>query len=532
MDRNWRLPLLLIAAALLMLTWLTDSRIFYHDDEWLYMKIAEEMFDRGEYWIPLWLGEPAYYKPPMAYWMMMVFFPFGGDRLLLARLSIALTSMGTLVCLYLLAKSLYRSSESGLRAGLFAVTSLGFLAFGKIGMLEMPMAFFMTAAMLCFAHAWMDRSSVWAGFFLAITGGSALTKGPITVLALGLTAFLLLLFYGRWRPFFSRPAFFGSIAGLFFIGLWPLALYFKGEFPRWFAFFIIGENFGKFADAVQYPIGPFLSYLPQWCLPWTFLPVAALLWLFLRGRRLEFEYGLPILWAASVIAIHLLPDTKLAWYMFLPVPACMLLVAGVYTQARRSKVLIAGCILTQIIFGVLGIVALVLAWFLGFTQPVGLLLTGATIAFAFALCVIWQNRLTLTGLSCLVAFACLISAGATISPPHLPPASVVALASRHAEVTVMRKQMYLYTYAFNKKVRQIISPDEVVNVLDRNGLVIIGEKDLGKTQQEYPFFAQKYTATPHYKQWLEELPPDLIRQALLTGDLSVLQENVYAVTGK
>ena len=59
---------LLVALPLYFLG-LGNIDLFFQDDEWLYVKIAAEMFDRGELWIPYWLGEPAYYKPPLAYWL-------------------------------------------------------------------------------------------------------------------------------------------------------------------------------------------------------------------------------------------------------------------------------------------------------------------------------------------------------------------------------------------------------------------------------------------------------------------------------
>ena len=60
---NWwivffSLPLYLIG--------LEYTTLFFQEDEWLYMKIASEMYARSEWWITYWLGVPTYYKPPMA----------------------------------------------------------------------------------------------------------------------------------------------------------------------------------------------------------------------------------------------------------------------------------------------------------------------------------------------------------------------------------------------------------------------------------------------------------------------------------
>lgn len=297
------------------------------------------------------------------------------------------------------------------------------------------MVFFMTVAMYCFACAWHDRSAAWAGFFLAVTGASALVKGPVTVLVLGGTAALLLLFYGRWRPFLSRPALLGGVVGLGFVGLWPAALFLKGEFSRWFSFFIIGENFGKFADALQYPTGTFLSYLLQWCLPWTFLLLAALVWLFLYRRFTKFEFGLPLVWGGVIIGIHLLPDTKLAWYMFLLVPACMLVIAGASMQAKLSRSWRYGRLLTQGLFALLGLLLAVLAWFL-LPDPLSAFCLAAAALFCGFVCwALWKGRLVLATVACVLMFFSLISAATRFSPPHFPSAEVVAAARRYEEIT-------------------------------------------------------------------------------------------------
>ena len=529
MQQKWHFPLLMCASALLMLTWLTDTRVYYHDDEWLYMKIAEEMFDKAEYWIPLWLGEPAYYKPPMTYWMMMLFFPFGEDRLLLARLSIALSSIATIGFLFLLARSLYRSSEAGFLAGMLALTSLGFIAFGKIGMMEMPMVLFMTAALYCFCQAWQNRSGKWAGWFLAITGASALVKGPITVLILGGTAFLLLFLYGRWRPFFTRASLGGGLAGLFFVILWPLALYFKGDFPRWFSFFIIGENFGKFADALQYPIGPFLLYIPQWCLPWTLLLLAACCWLIVHPRSLNFSLSLPLIWALVTIAIHLLPDVKLAWYMFLVVSPAMLLLAGIATQVKNSHIWRFGQLATIFLLLLLASVLSIPAFYLAL-QAAGPWLIAAALFFLVSAWLLWKNQMPLTTISCLLALVSSIGAGVQLSPAHFPSEIAVRAAKQAPEVAVMRKQVYLYSYAFNKKVRQIVSPDQAMEVLERKGIVIIGQQDWDKLQSRPKRPANIISARPVYGQWKEELPTEVIRQALKSGDVKMLQEPVYILS--
>ena len=274
--------LLCVSAALFLVD--PANSTFYADDEWLYIGTAYEMFSRGELWITYWLGEPAYYKPPLAYWMMMPFFLFGSDPILQGRLAIGLMSLLTVVLTWWIGRTLY-GEQQGLLAGLFSATSLGFLTYGRVGMLDMPFTFWLTLSVACLIQAWQKKSARWAGIFWAVAGASVLVKGPVSAAILCLLALSVALLYRSWRVFFfCRGAWLGILAAVLFSLAWPIALYFKGQFDNWYQFFIITENLGKFGDPSVYPAGPFLTYALQWQLPWTLLLLVALAALPLQGR--------------------------------------------------------------------------------------------------------------------------------------------------------------------------------------------------------------------------------------------------------
>ena len=275
--------LLCVSAALFLVD--PANSTFYADDEWLYIGTAYEMFSRGELWITYWLGEPAYYKPPLSYWMMMPFFLFGADPILQGRLAIGLMSLLTVLLTWWIGRTLY-GEQQGLLAGLFSATSLGFLTYGRVGMLDMPFTFWLTLSVACLIQAWQKKSARWAGIFWAVAGASVLVKGPVSAAILCLLALSVALLYRSWRVFFfCRGAWMGMLAAVLFSLAWPIALYFKGQFDNWYQFFIITENLGKFGDPSVYPAGPFLAYALQWQLPWTLLLLlVALAALPLHGR--------------------------------------------------------------------------------------------------------------------------------------------------------------------------------------------------------------------------------------------------------
>ena len=127
LQRRWVWLALCICVASFVVG-LDNTNLFFQDDEWLYMKIASEMYDRGELWVPYWIGERDYHKPPLSYWLMMLLFPLGDDRVSLARLSVSLTSLLTAGLIYWIGKKLY-GKDAGLIASLLALSSFGFIAF-------------------------------------------------------------------------------------------------------------------------------------------------------------------------------------------------------------------------------------------------------------------------------------------------------------------------------------------------------------------------------------------------------------------
>ena len=62
--------------------------------------------------------------------------------------------------------------------------------------------------------------------------------------------------------------------------------------------------------------------------------------------------------------------------------------------------------------------------------------------------------------------------------------------------------------------------------------MIIGQQDWDKLQAALAGNAKQLSLSPVYEQWKEELPAELIWQALKNGDLKVLQEPVYIMSRK
>ncbi|MEQ8172458.1 MAG: glycosyltransferase family 39 protein, partial [Candidatus Eremiobacterota bacterium] len=128
LKENRALIILLFISSVLLLTNIWNTNEFFCDDEYIYIRMAEEMYNNQNLWTPTWFGEIRYFKPPFTYWLMILFFPVGGTNITTARISIAFISVLTILFLYKLAEKLYGKQEAYL-AGLLTCTCFGYLIY-------------------------------------------------------------------------------------------------------------------------------------------------------------------------------------------------------------------------------------------------------------------------------------------------------------------------------------------------------------------------------------------------------------------
>jgi 4-amino-4-deoxy-L-arabinose transferase-like glycosyltransferase len=535
MKSGRELLLLLIAATVLFTVNIGSTREFRCDDEYLYTRIAAEMFYRADPWIPTWCGEPAFYKPPFTYWLMMAGFAAGGTSLVAARLAIVITTILTVLLVYLLGARMYGQRE-GLIAGLLCATCLGFQIYGRVGMLDMPLTLFTAAAVYCFYRAHREGSRTHAGLFFALAGASSLVKGPISTLILFVFALVFLIAYrkagaggsGGWRAFFTLPALAGLLAGIASACTWPLAVWMKGSWNQWFDFFILQENFGKFADSVRYSDFEIGLYYLQYSFPWTILLVASAV-LLIAGKDLRRpEAGLPFLWILCTIAVFLVPATRLKHYSLPSLPAGALIIAEAWRRYGGSRLFNAALYGTAALFCV--ILAVLAAMFRLTDQASVRALTAAAAAVIVIFIVLLAKKDLMRSLSVFpVAALLLILLGPAFTFEAFPR-DAVALVKRNAgPLGVARTQIYLFTYFIERKAVQIFTLEEMNAILDRSGEVIISQANLEKFRRESKARESPWRVLLKWEKWKEIVSGRDIYRALAAPDLSILKEPVYLI---
>ena len=537
LNRSLGSVLLLVCVGAVLFLIDPANSTFYADDEWLYIGTAYEMFTRGELWITYWLGEPAYYKPPLAYWMMMPFFPFGLDPILQGRLAIGLMSVVTALLTWWIGKLLY-GERQGLLAGLLSATSFGFLTYGRVGMLDMPFTLWLTLAVAFLVKAWQKKSGHWAGLFWAVAGFSVLVKGPVSAAILFLLCFCVALFHKGWRfLFFSASAWLGMFTSILFMLSWPIGLYFKGQYENWYQFFIIGENIGKFGDPSVYPAGQFLAYALQWQLPWTLLLLAALAALPFHRRVLTFPLTLPLLWAAAIMLIYLIPRVRLPWYLLPVVPAASLLTAAMWSEYTEKLGFKISLRLTGFLLLIPAAVLAILAW----TTPFSLLQRSYFIlaslslfaGFGFA----WRYKLHLVTVAFAIFIVMLAQGVDSLTDGRLPRHIARELRNNAASAAVARietgrlsQQLWFFSYHLGRKVEESRGTAAINLFLsEQRGLIFISDTDLKTLKKDRPDRGAALQVLHSWNYWKEAIPPEDIRATLLQGELHRLKESVHVI---
>lgn len=321
-------------------------------DEVLYAQMAKEMFRGGDWLTPTLNGMPRFEKPPFCTGITALFYLLFGISELSARLLSALSGVATVLITYLFSRKLFSRVE-GIVASLILLSSIHFFNHAKLGMMDLPLTFFVTLALFFFYLGFEKR-----GYFLAMGGAAAaafLTKG----IAGGIIFFvigLILLFSKRWAVL--RNKYF--MAGLFISILLP-AIWLAYEYVRFGDILIssfFGENISRIGQALDSHQGTWFSYLNTVFYKGKLWGGIALLfagYLSVRqffSKEKDFRLIFLLSWIFTVLIIFSFSKTKLHWYI-MPIypPLFMLFAAACRSIFRKERWLYSLPILSLLFLG-------------------------------------------------------------------------------------------------------------------------------------------------------------------------------------
>jgi len=280
-------------------------------DEGRYAEIAREMLLLKDWIIPHLNLLPYLEKPPLVYWLTALSFSWQGQSEWAARLPAAISALGGVFLAYGLGRALW-GVRTGWLSAMILATCGGYLALGRLVILDMPLTLFFNLGVgLGYLALSRERPGLWPWAYLALALG-VLTKGPVVlVLAAGI--------WGGWCGLQGRPIIRSWLrpggAALLAAVCLPWFFLVAQRYPDFLRFFILEQHLGRFLTKAIHHHQPVYFYLPVllgFMLPWSWL----LPWALGRERPGKDPHRLFLLiWAGAVLLFFSLSRGKLAPYI-------------------------------------------------------------------------------------------------------------------------------------------------------------------------------------------------------------------------
>ncbi len=247
-------------------------------DESRYSSIPSAMNGSGDYVTPRLKGAVYFEKPPLGYWATALSFLIFGENEFSSRLPAALSAWGCILLVYYMGAFLH-GNRTGFYAAAVLTTSLYHVALGRINILDMPLALFVSFAIWAgFRHVSGGIGTrKWVYLLYLFSALAFLTKGLIGIVFPFAIIIIWLFFSGQARKvrlLFSP----GGILILLAISL-PWLILVQAANKEFFRFFFIQEHLLRYTTTIHHRNEPFYYYLPvlvAGIMPWcAFLPQAA-----------------------------------------------------------------------------------------------------------------------------------------------------------------------------------------------------------------------------------------------------------------
>ena len=349
---------------------------FFGSDEPRYARVAEEMYERGDFVTPSLDGRPWLEKPPLLYWMEAVSYSMFGFGEWQARLPNAFLALLLAAAVGVFAAKMVRP-RLGFMVFLILTTSLMYVGYSRAVSTDLPLTAAFTFSMISGFLAIRHGSVRWGLICGGALGFALLAKGFVAIVLFGGCLLVYLLVHNE-VPLSGRLGLVVAVSCFLVAGPW-LGLAWIANGDNFLMTFLVNHHLVRYVSDLHHHNQPFWYYLPVLLagfFPWfTFLPAA--------GRRLwesrrEFSAEANSLqvflwvWACVPFMFFSISTSKLAGYILPIFPALSLLVGmewdrtlekGAWTKWMRTGVLTA--ILATVIFSV----ALTLGFWLIFRAP-------------------------------------------------------------------------------------------------------------------------------------------------------------------
>jgi 4-amino-4-deoxy-L-arabinose transferase-like glycosyltransferase len=319
-------------AGLVVLVWLATlgARPLFNPDEGRYAEIPREMLAGGDWVIPHLNGLDYIEKPPLQYWATALSYSAFGVSNFSARLYTALSALGTVLLMGLLARRWW-GTAAGWRAVAVLSGMLLFLVLGQLLTLDMSLTFWMSLSLAGFLRAQSVGQVRWMLLAWGAAGLAVLTKGLVAALIPAAVLVLYSLFsrdVGPWRRLHLR---FGL--PLFLLITLPWHWLAARRLDDFLQFFFVHEHLARYLTPVsdrQESWWFFGLVFLAGTFPWT-LPAVRVVATGWRSGATAGEFNVKLflwIWVVFIGVFYSLSDSKLIPYVLPLLPAVALLIAS------------------------------------------------------------------------------------------------------------------------------------------------------------------------------------------------------------
>ncbi|PPK69950.1 4-amino-4-deoxy-L-arabinose transferase-like glycosyltransferase [Methylobacter tundripaludum] len=338
-------------------------------DETRYAAVAWEMWLRNDFLVPYLNGEVYSHKPPLLFWLMQLSWRLFGVNDWSLRLISPLFSLATLFLSGAVARTLWPERKRIEALTPLLLLGLSFwLVYSTLTMFDMMLAFFALLGVYSLLKLAESRLSLkyWALLGIAI-GGGALSKGPVILLHILPVALLgpwwLKTTGFRWKHWYLALVS-AVLIGAAIALCWAIPAGIAGGEDYRKAIFL-GQTSGRLVESFAHrlPWWWYLEILPLLLLPWLLWKP---LWVGLRKLTHQ-DSGIRfcLVWAIPVFIAFSLISGKRIHYLLPLIPALALILARAVDELTEPERWQRGHIIVMAVFGLLGVVFMLLPWIKG-----------------------------------------------------------------------------------------------------------------------------------------------------------------------
>ena len=332
-SRHTWLAALLLAATVPYFLNLGVSSI-WDANEAFYAQTPREMMEAQDYVTPSFNFQLRMNKPVLSYWNVAASYGLFGISEWSERLPIAIGAFVVIGTAFGLGR-LLGGPVAGLFAALVLATSPRLVLLARRIIIDIHITMWTGLVLLCFALAEMkpQQRRLYLCLMYVAAGFGVLTKGPVAVFLPAVVFFVYLASQKRLGDLrhMMLPA--GALISLAIVVPWYYLLYLEHGW-EYIGAFIVGENLGRYADAIGEQSRGMLFYVPVMLadlFPWSFMIPVALVWA-IRERQ-DRVARLLMTWIAVIVVFFSLSGTKEDLYILPIVTAEAALIGAMLAKA-------------------------------------------------------------------------------------------------------------------------------------------------------------------------------------------------------